>query len=335
MMDDVAAHTTAPFVGRDAELDELVSWLGGDARRGGRSRSRPTVLLSGDAGVGKTRLLTEVRDRLAADGWRVVAGHCLDLGDSALPYLPFSEILGRLATELPEVVADGRRPPPHPGPAPARPPHPRRREPATAPRSTVPRSSRPSAPCSTRPPPRGRCSSSSRTAHWADQSTRDLITFLFARDAAAPCLAGRQLSRRRPPPPPPAPSPPRRVVTPERRTTPRARAAERRLPCTQLIAELVPGGLAMDETVDIVDRAEGNAFFVEELTSAAAGPGRWVPAELADVLLVRLDRLDDHGPPGGPDRERGRPQGLPRAARRRLRPRPAPRSTRGCGRPSR
>ena len=49
----------------------------------------------------------------------------------------------------------------------------------------------------------------------------------------------------------------------------------------------------MAETVDIVDRAEGNAFFVEELTSAAAGPGRWVPADLADVLLVRLDRLDD------------------------------------------
>ena len=40
-------------------------------------------------------------------------------------------------------------------------------------------------------------------------------------------------------------------------------------------------------------RAEGNAFFVEELTAAAAEPGTWVPADLADVLLVRLDRLDD------------------------------------------
>jgi DNA-binding CsgD family transcriptional regulator/tetratricopeptide (TPR) repeat protein len=33
---------------------------------------------------------------------------------------------------------------------------------------------------------------------------------------------------------------------------------------------------------------------VEELTSAAAMPGSWVPADLADVLLVRLDRLDDN-----------------------------------------
>ena len=32
------------------------------------------------------------------------AGHCLDFGDSALPYLPFSEVLGRLAADLPDVV---------------------------------------------------------------------------------------------------------------------------------------------------------------------------------------------------------------------------------------
>ena len=51
------------------------------------------VLLSGDAGVGKTRLLIELRDRAKAEGWRVYAGHCLDFGESALPYLPFSELL--------------------------------------------------------------------------------------------------------------------------------------------------------------------------------------------------------------------------------------------------
>ena len=62
------------------------------------------VLLSGDAGVGKTRLLTELRDVAFAEGWQVFAGHCLDFGDSALPYLPFSEVMGRLATDLPDVV---------------------------------------------------------------------------------------------------------------------------------------------------------------------------------------------------------------------------------------
>ena len=47
----------------------------------------------------------ELRDLAIDDGWRVVAGHCLDFGDSALPYLPFSEVLGRLEAELPDLVA--------------------------------------------------------------------------------------------------------------------------------------------------------------------------------------------------------------------------------------
>ena len=55
---------------------------------------------------------------------------------------------------------------------------------------------------------------------------------------------------------------------------------------------LVAGGLGAAETDDIVARAEGNAFFVEELASAAAEPGRWVPTDLADVLLVRLEGDD-------------------------------------------
>ncbi|HEU4567061.1 MAG TPA: ATP-binding protein, partial [Marmoricola sp.] len=91
------------LVGRDAELAELCELLG--VNEPGRATAR-AVLLGGDAGVGKTRLLTELRDRAAESGWRVVAGHCLDFGDSALPYLPFSEVLGRLATDLPDVVTE-------------------------------------------------------------------------------------------------------------------------------------------------------------------------------------------------------------------------------------
>ena len=44
----------------------------------------------------------------------------------------------------------------------------------------------------------------------------------------------------------------------------------------------------------VVERAEGNAFFVEELVGATAGThDRGLPADLAEVLLVRLDRLDE------------------------------------------
>src|SRR4051794_1541902 len=106
----VATNTSRTLVGRDAELAEVASLLGV------RSSTGPSewtaVLLSGDAGVGKTRLLTELRDLAFAEGWQVVAGHCLDFGDSALPYLPFSEVMGRLAAAVPELLDEvaGRRP---------------------------------------------------------------------------------------------------------------------------------------------------------------------------------------------------------------------------------
>ena len=58
-----------------------------------------------------------------------------------------------------------------------------------------------------------------------------------------------------------------------------------------LVASLSPGRVDEPRLADIVRRAEGNAFFVEELV--ASGTARWLPDDLADVLLVRLDRLDD------------------------------------------
>ncbi|MCW2843253.1 MAG: regulatory protein LuxR, partial [Nocardioides sp.] len=102
IMVGVAGHTSRTLVGRDAELTELLTLLG--VRPASTStpahdrRESTSVLLSGDAGVGKTRLLTELRDVAFTEGWQVFAGHCLDFGDSALPYLPFSEVLGRMAT---------------------------------------------------------------------------------------------------------------------------------------------------------------------------------------------------------------------------------------------
>ena len=106
MIGDVAppGHLDRRLIGRDAELAEITSLLGVRPARMQDSAMPNAVLLSGDAGVGKTRLLTELRDVAFAEGWQVFAGHCLDFGDSALPYLPFSEVMGRLATDLPDVV---------------------------------------------------------------------------------------------------------------------------------------------------------------------------------------------------------------------------------------
>ncbi len=97
-----STSTARPLIGRRDELTTLTGLLG--IRPVDGLDPVRAVLLAGDAGVGKTRLLTELRDLAFTEGWQVVAGHSLDFGDSALPYLPFSEVIGRLATDAPALV---------------------------------------------------------------------------------------------------------------------------------------------------------------------------------------------------------------------------------------
>src|SRR5215216_262837 len=76
------------FVGRGPELRRLhAAWA--DARRG----RRRTVLVAGEAGIGKTRLAAELAGLAEADGAVVLAGRCdQHLG---VPYLPLREAVGR------------------------------------------------------------------------------------------------------------------------------------------------------------------------------------------------------------------------------------------------
>jgi len=69
----------ARLVGRARELGELETAL--DAVRSGGHR---TLVISGEAGIGKTRLLDELTAR--ADGAVVVTGQCADEGSGPLPY---------------------------------------------------------------------------------------------------------------------------------------------------------------------------------------------------------------------------------------------------------
>jgi len=285
MMDGVqpdSAAPTRPLVGRTRELDELTALLGiaGDP-------SAQAVLLAGDAGVGKTRLLAELRDIARDAGWQVVAGHCLDFGDAALPYLPFSEIVGRLPAETVERVAET-----HPAV--------RRLQPGRRVMSSTPDDG---------PVDRADLFAAVHAlleevaveapllvvvedVHWADQSSRDLLSFLFVRpfEQRVEVVASYRtddLHRRHP----------------LRRT-----AAEwgrlpgvERLPLAPLAAAdvrrfvrtLHAGRLPEHEIHEIISRAEGNAFFVEELVGAAEDGRAALPWDLAELLLLRLERLDE------------------------------------------
>ena len=76
------------FVGRARELSELEGAL--EDARAGRGAA---VLLGGDAGIGKTRLVSELAQRARAAGFVVLLGHSLDLAGTELPYHPFVEAL--------------------------------------------------------------------------------------------------------------------------------------------------------------------------------------------------------------------------------------------------
>jgi DNA-binding CsgD family transcriptional regulator/tetratricopeptide (TPR) repeat protein len=76
------------FVGRQHELDELE-----DALERTRSGSGHTVLVAGEAGIGKTRLVSEVARRARAEGVEVLVGRSIDLVGTELPYEPFAEAL--------------------------------------------------------------------------------------------------------------------------------------------------------------------------------------------------------------------------------------------------
>jgi DNA-binding SARP family transcriptional activator len=82
------------FVGRSAELRRLkAAWADTQAGR------RRTILVAGEAGIGKTRLATELASQAERDGAVVLAGRC----DQALgvPYLPLREAVGRHLASYP------------------------------------------------------------------------------------------------------------------------------------------------------------------------------------------------------------------------------------------
>jgi DNA-binding CsgD family transcriptional regulator/tetratricopeptide (TPR) repeat protein len=237
-----------PFVGRASELEELERVL--EAARAGRGS---TVLVAGEAGIGKTRLAGEVAGRARAAGFEVLVGRSIDLVGAELPYQPFAEALRplgelrvearsqlRLFEETLALVTDRA---------------------AGAPVLLV-----------------------LEDLHWADESTLDLVVFLAHNLDDRPVLllatyrADERASAERV----------RRLAAGVRRSGAALVLELGPLGSDELTALLdAPAAL----TRAIVARAEGNPFFAEELLAAGGASGE-LPRGLRDVLLQRLAGLD-------------------------------------------
>ncbi|MFC7622803.1 AAA family ATPase [Microlunatus sp. GCM10028923] len=265
-----------PLVGRERELARLLELIG-------QSTGRPggLVVLSGDAGIGKSRIVAAAIGAAGESGWRVGLGQCMDLGRSPLPYLPFVELFGRLAgTEEGRLLLER-----HPGVRPLI----ARTVDGTAPE-----------------PDRGALFESVHAiltdlagarplllviedVHWADWSSLELISFLLTRPFPAPVsmivtYRSDDLHRRHPLRP---------VATGwiQLHTVERLELGPLPDDAVRDLATNLRSGMSDLELARVIDRAEGNAFFTEELVAAGTVPGG-VPDDLADLLILRLDQLE-------------------------------------------
>jgi DNA-binding CsgD family transcriptional regulator len=91
---------TAPLVGRAELMQTVRSALLGDVAQG----QTAAVFLTGESGVGKTRLLGEIGVRLRETGALVLTGSCLDIGDAS-PLHPLLQALRRFDADLPAARA--------------------------------------------------------------------------------------------------------------------------------------------------------------------------------------------------------------------------------------
>jgi DNA-binding CsgD family transcriptional regulator len=275
------------FVGRAADVARLTGLLG--VAEG--SRDHGIAVLSGDAGIGKTRLLAEVAFRARSAGWTVLVGHCLGEAGQALPYLPFTEMLGRLESTSPDLV--DRVITAHPQLA-----------------RLVPGRRRSEAPVD-EAIERGDLVEAVHAAledlgsdapvlvivedvHWADQSSRDLLTLLFTRGFASrvslvTSYRSDDLHRRHPL---------RTTLAHWSRLADVRRFDLGPLPdiaVRELVEALPSRPLAEAQVQAVVERAEGNAFFAEELVAATAMGRSGLAEDLSRLLLVRFDQLGAAG----------------------------------------
>jgi DNA-binding CsgD family transcriptional regulator len=288
ILGDITPPTDSALIGRAEELRRLTALLDR-----AKQEQKAVALVSGDAGVGKTRLLSELTEKAADAGFRVLVGACMETGDVGLPYVPFvdafraignrpeeAQLAGALVSQVPNLgrllpeLGDERLSPS------SQPDTFEQVELFGGIHSLLMRLSK-LAPLLV----------VIEDIHWADRSTRHLLAFLVrslraGRVALVASYRSDDLHRRHP-------------LRPWLTELVRMTSVERielypfdRDELTLYLESLV-GGRVDPEAVDrILVRSEGNAFFSEELVAAGAISANVVlPEALADVMHERIETL--------------------------------------------
>jgi DNA-binding CsgD family transcriptional regulator len=273
------------FVGRAEQLATF------DEALAGAARGEPAVLLvAGESGVGKTRLIGEFAGRATAAGVRVLAGDCVELGDGELPYAP---IVGALRDLQRDIGAEALTELAGPGRAELGRLLPDAGEPAGAADEAFAQSRLFEVLLSLLgslgdPDPLVLVI---EDLHWADRSTRDFLSFLVRatrreRLVLVATYRSDELHRRHP----------LRPFLAELERLDRVRRIEL-LPFSrlELVAQLsgILDGHPDPAVADaLFERSGGNAFFAEELLAATEnGNGQALPETLRDALMVRVEAL--------------------------------------------
>ncbi|MFH8434656.1 AAA family ATPase [Streptomyces sp. NPDC018007] len=289
MLGDVETRSVSPeFIGRAEELASLTEALGRAA-----SGDPQALLIGGEAGVGKTRLVEQFVTTAERRGAVVAVGSCVEIGADGLPFAPFPTALRALRRALPEEMAaacagqEGElaRLLPELGEV---------HRDATDEHS-IARLFELTARLLERISADRPVVLVLEDLHWADASTRHLLAYLFRTLGAGRLMVvgtyrADDLHRRHPLRPLLAELDRLRTVT--RVELDRFSHDEVGRQLAGILAQ-TPQAALVDE---IFDRSDGNAFFVEELARSleCCGDGSGLTESLRDLLLVRVEALPEH-----------------------------------------
>jgi DNA-binding CsgD family transcriptional regulator len=286
---EMSGRASSPvLVGRDEQMAALDAAFA-SVRQGGPS----AVLLGGEAGVGKSRLVSEFGRGAASAGARVLTGGCLELGTDGLPFAPFTAVLrdlvhemgadavaamlpGRTTRGLARLLPELGEPDTGGDPAEARArlfeevlsalDHLTRHSPVVL---------------------------VIEDAHWADRSSRDLLTFLIGNQRALPGLlilvTFRSDELHRTHPLRPLLASLDRISWVERIELPRLTRNDTGELAVRILGRQPAGDLADA----LYHRSEGNPLFVEALLCCDGELSVELPESLRDLLLDSVRKLPE------------------------------------------